>query len=68
MLEGTLELTLGFRSFAFSHVKKQGNVPAHLLAQYAKELENYVIWLEECPSFLEHACPYDIFVASNSYF
>ena len=42
----TLEQTSGFRSFYFSHVKTQGNVPAHLLAQYAKEVENYVVWLE----------------------
>ena len=67
MLNGTLELVSGLRSFAFSHVKRQGNVPAYLLAQYAKEIENYVVWLEECPSFLEHACALDISVVSHSY-
>ena len=30
VLEGTLELTTGFRNFSFSHVKRQGNVPTHL--------------------------------------
>ena len=30
--------------------------------QYVKELENYVVWLEECPSFLEHACAHDMYV------
>ena len=32
VLDGTLELTTGFRNFSFSHVKRQGNVPTHLLA------------------------------------
>ena len=67
VLDGTMELVSGFRSFAFAHVKRQGNVLAHLLAQYAKEIENYVVWLEECPSFLEHACAHDISVVSHSY-
>ena len=66
MLEGTLELTTGFRNFYFSHVKRQGNVPAHLLAQYVEKLEDYVVWLEECPSFLEYACAHDMFVVFHS--
>ena len=41
-----------FRSFDISHVKRQGNVPAHLLAQHA--------WLEECPSPIVHACAHDV--------
>nr|XP_023928573.1 uncharacterized protein LOC112039899 [Quercus suber] len=68
VLEGTLDLVSSFRSSTFSHVKRQGNVPAHLLAQYAKEVENYVVWLEECPSFLEHMCAHDISVVSRSCF
>ena len=67
VLEGAMELVSGFWSFAFSHVKRQGNVPAHMLAQHAKETEDYVVWLEECPSFLEHACAHDISVVSHSY-
>ena len=66
VLKGILELTTSLRSFSFSHVKRQGNVPTHLLAQFAKELENYVVWLEECPSFLEHACAHDMSVVSHS--
>ncbi|XP_050254838.1 uncharacterized protein LOC126700670 [Quercus robur] len=66
VLAVTLEQALGFRSSYFSHVKRQGNVPPHLLAQYVKEVENYVVWLEECPNFLEHACAQDLFVVSHS--
>ena len=62
ILAVTLEQASGFRFSCFSHVKRQGNVPAHLLAQFAKEVENYVVWLEECPSFLEHACAHDLSV------
>ena len=62
----TLEQASGFRFSCFSHVKRQGNVPAHLLAQFAKEVENYVVWLEECPSFLEQACAHDLSVVSHS--
>ena len=66
VLAVTLEQTSSFRNFYCSHVKRQGNVPAHLLAQYAKEVENYVVWLEECPSFLEHVCAHDMCVVSHS--
>ncbi|XP_050242215.1 uncharacterized protein LOC126691198 [Quercus robur] len=66
VLAVTLEQASGFRSSYFSHVKRQGNVPAHLLAQYAKEVENYVVWLEECPSFLKHTCAQDLSVVSHS--
>ena len=62
----TLEQASGFRLSCFSHVKRQGNVPAHLLAQFAKEVESYIVWLEECPSFLEHACAHDLSVVSHS--
>jgi len=68
VLDGTLDLTSNLRSFAFSHVKRQRNFPAHLLAQYAKELKSYVVWLKECPSFLEHVCAHDIYVVSHSCF
>ena len=42
-----------FRSFAFSHVKRASNKPAHLLAQHAKFVSSYEVWVEETPSFLE---------------
>ena len=48
-----------FRRWSFTHTKRQGNVPAHLLAQHAKYVEDYVAWLEEVPSLIEHAYMHD---------
>ena len=33
--------------YFFFHVKRQGNHPAHILAQYAKNVVSYVTWIEE---------------------
>jgi len=57
---GTLHLAKGFRNAAFSHTKSPANVPAHFLAQHATNVENYVAWLEECPSHVELACTNDV--------
>lgn len=59
VLAGIMNQALYFRKWKFSHIKSQGNVPAHLLAQRAKNVEDYVVWLEECPSMIEHACAQD---------
>ena len=48
-----------FRTFDFLHIKRQVNVPAHLLAQHAQNVENLVEWLEECPSQVAHVCAND---------
>ena len=53
-------LVRNFRSYAFSHIKRQGNIPAHLLAQHASGVESYIAWVEECPSLIEQACARDI--------
>ena len=57
---GLSHLVRNFRSYGFSHIKRQGNIPAHLLAQHASGVESYVAWVEECPSLIEHACARDI--------
>ena len=53
VLEGIRFHLQFFRSFAFSHVKRAGNKPAHLLAQHAKFVSSYEVWVEETPNFLE---------------
>ena len=57
---GLFHLVRNFRSYVFSHTKRQGNIPAHLLAQHASGVESYVAWVEECPSLIKHACASDI--------
>ncbi|KAK7851238.1 putative ribonuclease h protein [Quercus suber] len=54
-----------FRSCCFTHTKRQGNVPAHILAQYSKSLVSYVAWLESCPSHIMQACAQDLDVTST---
>lgn len=56
----------GFRTFAFSHAKRQGNSPAYVLAQHAVNMEDFVVWLEECPGCIENACMHDVLSFSNS--
>ena len=59
VLAGVMNQMSYFRQWKVSHTKRQGNVPAHLLAQHAKYVEDYIAWLEECPSLIEHACAHD---------
>ena len=59
ILTSFLNHALLLRQWKVSHIKRQGNVPAHLLAQYAQHVGDYVAWLEECPSLIEHACAQD---------
>ena len=51
-----------FRAAQFSHVCRQGNRPAHILAQYAKNLESFVTWIEENPTIIENATAQDVFL------
>ena len=55
-----------FRSFQFSHIKRTGNWPAHILAQHAKNIDNYVTWIEENPDFIESALAQDVLLLSSS--
>ncbi|KAK7854000.1 hypothetical protein CFP56_033778 [Quercus suber] len=32
------------------------NIPTHVLAQQAVNVEDYLVWLEECPGCIEQAC------------
>ena len=49
-----------FRFVHFSHVKRQGNKPAHILAQFAKQIGDLVVWLEETPNLTELMCAQDV--------
>lgn len=49
-----------------SHVKQDGNNPAHNLVQYAKGIGNYVTWVEENPGIVESALAQDILNLSST--
>jgi len=58
-----------FRSVQVSHVKRQDNKSAYLLAKFAKEIDNihsYVTWIEENPSLIESAITHDVLNLSSS--
>ena len=44
-----------FRAVQFSHVRCQGNRPTHILAQFAKNLDSFVTWIEETPNIIKAA-------------
>ena len=44
-----------FHHIAFSHVRQQGNNPAHLLAKYAYSIDDSSVWIEESPCFIKQA-------------
>ena len=58
--EGILYHLQAFRSFDFSHIKRVGNRPAHLLAHHAKSVVDFEEWVEETPSFLEATLASDV--------
>ena len=49
-----------FRFVFFTHVKRDGNRPAHILAQFAKQVGDFVVWLEETPNLIDDACSQDV--------
>ena len=51
VLEGIFLQLQSFRSFLFSHIKRDGNKPAHLLAQHAKFVHDLRHGLRKPPSF-----------------
>ena len=57
---GVLDLCRDFRSIAFSHVGRQGNEPAHLLAKHESSVADFISWIEEDPCCIEKALIQDV--------
>ena len=55
-----------FRCVEISHVKRNGNRLAHLLAQYAKYLDSYQTWIAENPNMVESVLADDVLCLSSS--
>ena len=53
-----------FRKVEISHVKRAGNRPAHLLAKYAKNINDFNVWVEESPSLIDQALLQDVSFAA----
>ena len=54
-----------FRFVSFCHIKRVGNRSAHILAQFAKQVGDFVVWLEETPNLIEDACSHDVALCSS---
>ena len=53
---------------SFTQVKRDGNRPTHILAQFAKQVGDFVVWLEETPTLIEDACSQDVSLTLIAYF
>ena len=51
-----------------SHILRQGNRSTHLLAQYARKVVGYVIWIEKTPYMVEFVVTYDVMLLSFTVF
>ena len=60
VVQGILDLSSSFRRVEFSHIKRQGNRPAHVLAKHALGIVDFIAWIEETPCFLEQALIHDV--------
>ena len=49
-----------FRNVEFSHVCRKGNVSAYLLAKHVLGIEDFSVWIEENPCFLEQTILHDV--------
>ena len=50
----------------FSHVKRQGNRPAHLLEKYVLGIVDFLTWIEENPYFLVQTLIHDVSILCDS--
>ena len=62
IVEGFHELGAEIGVVNFSHVRRIGNKPTHILAKQAQNLVNDVIWIEEIPCCIQQALIQDISV------
>lgn len=57
---GMQQMAKEYRQIEFSHVKRQGDRPAHLLAKHALGIVDYLAWIEKNPCFIEQALIHDV--------
>ena len=52
IIEGSKKCLQHFHVWKANHINRNGNVAAHLLARYACNVTNSVIWVEDTPSMI----------------
>ena len=55
VVSGIKTLSSYLRRVDFSHVHRQCNTPAHLLAKHVKGIVDFIAWLKENPCFIEQS-------------
>ena len=66
IIEGIRQKLQDFKKVQVNHVKWEGNHPAHNLAQHAKDVFDYAIWIEENLSMIESSLAQDVLFLSSS--
>ncbi|XP_075675215.1 uncharacterized protein LOC142644511 [Castanea sativa] len=65
VVSGMQEMDKEFRRIEFSHVRRQGNRPTHLLAKYASGINDYLAWIEKNPCLIEQTLIHDVISISH---
>ena len=60
MICGSVSISHEFCHVVFSHVRRQGNCPTHLLTKHALGIGDFSVWIEEVPCFLQQALLKDV--------
>ncbi|XP_075658908.1 uncharacterized protein LOC142628752 [Castanea sativa] len=66
IMVGMKELCKDFKRIEFTHVNRQGNKPAYLLAKHASSIVDCFVWTEEIPCCIEQALIQDVLTFSNA--
>ena len=66
IIMGMHALSKDFCHVDYSHIRRQDNRPAHLLAKYVLGIVDFTMWIEENPYFLEQALIHDVMSSSHS--
>ncbi|XP_030936688.1 uncharacterized protein LOC115961941 [Quercus lobata] len=65
LIVGMQLLCSDFLTVYVSHVRRQGNKPAHILAKYALSINESVVWIEKIPCCIEQALIQDFVPGSG---
>ena len=66
IIAGICDRVQVFRLVQVSHIKREGNRPTHILAQFAKGIDNYVTWIKENLNIIESVVAQDVLNLSSS--